>query len=129
VARVGRLVTIACVAAMVVGCGDPPPSDLPQDTAPPVAVPQVTCLGVVPSKCADFLAEAASNGGGVPVGAIRIVCTKPPCNAVQGEVTIDVLYASGRRDSWGTGWATVGGIGQPVAPTPIAPDPTPGASG
>lgn len=125
-------IRLACLGVMLAvfgtGCGDPPPTDSTGDPSAGPAEPQVACLGVVASMCAEFLNQAVVDGRGVPVSAIRIVCTAAPCTVRQGEVKIDVLYVNGRRNSSGSGWGSVGGGGAP-APMPVLPDAPPNPSG
>lgn len=113
----------AAVALIAAACGDPPAPDTPSDGQAPSAGPQIACLGLPASKCAEFLKQAVLDGRGVPVSAIRIVCTKAPCTERQGEVAIDVLYASGLRNSTGSGWSTVGGGAPPPVPAATVPAP------
>ena len=122
--RASRLAIVTVLAIVAVACGDPPPPDASSAAPDASAEPQFACLGVVAAKCAEFLKQAVSEGRGVPVSAIRIACTKPPCTDRQGEVTIDVLYANGRRGSSGAGWGTADG-GQVAPPGPVISAPPP----
>ena len=117
---------LAMAVALIAGCGDPAPSEGVEPSQDGSLSGQFQCLGVAPSKCQEYLRSAQVRG---VVSAIRIVCTKPPCNEQRGEVTIDVLYADGQRSSSGEGWATLGGVGAPAplpvpAATPIAAEPS-----
>ena len=116
--RLAAILVASVTTVILAACGDPSPSDGLADPTDGPAAPNVQCLGVVASKCAEFLEDAQSSGGPVAVTAIRIVCTAPPCTVQQGQVTVDVLYANGQRTSMGTGWATVGGP-QVLPPGPI----------
>ena len=112
---------------LIVACDAAPPSDAPSAPAGLPVAPNVTCLGVVATKCLEFLKDAEANGAPVAVTAIRIVCSVPPCTERQGQVKVDVLYGNGQRTSTGTGWATVDG-GQVLPPQPIPTVIPPGPS-
>ena len=122
--RQAILAFVAAVAmAVVVGCGDPAASDVVEASQDGSTLGESACLGVVTSKCNEILREAQRQG---VVSTIRIVCTRPPCTELQGEVTIDVVFANGDRSSWGEGWGTVlhGGPALVPVPTPIEPSPS-----
>jgi hypothetical protein len=112
----GRLLAVLIVAVLAAACGEPP-AEATLDPSLGPAAPQVTCLGVPASKCAEFAKQATADGGTVPLVAIRIVCSAAPCFEQSGQVAIDIVYADGRRDSTGTAWDTVRGTGAPPPQT------------
>ena len=123
VSRIAAGGLLVLVTALAAACGEPPSEGTPDPSAGPGA-PQVVCLGVPASKCRAFVEQAAANGGTTPLVGVRIVCSAGPCVERSGQVTIDAVYADGRRESSGSGWATAGGGAPPPVAVPPQPAPT-----
>jgi len=118
-----RFVSIlACLAvAFVLGACDviAPPVPPPAAGGPPLV-----CQGVPAQICQQGLDDARNNADpGIPVVQVRIVCTSPPCTVQNGATQVDVLYANGRRDSFGSAWESAGEAAP--APAPDSPEPVP----
>lgn len=107
-----RLGALLAVGLVVAGCGIVPndPSVAPGE---PFA-----CIETSPDICQQTLRDAQANADpGTTVVALRVVCTSPPCTDQGGEVSVEVAYSNGRRDSYSSAWA---GAAEPEA----APEPT-----
>jgi hypothetical protein len=103
-----RLLGLALAALLLAsGCDEAAPSAEPSAGA--AGTPQVACLGVPAEKCAEIVKEVQANGSVAPAVAIQIRCTVARCTEQQGQVSLDVLYASGQRSSSGQGWAAAAG--------------------
>jgi hypothetical protein len=86
----------------------------PAVVGPDPSTAALTCLGVAQPKC-DELGRQALTELAIPTfRSIRVTCTRLPCTERSGEVTIDVIDATGRQLSTGQAWATLGEIGDPV---------------
>jgi hypothetical protein len=103
--------TVAACGYLLPGAGRPP-----NVGDPPAG--GFECVGVVPSKCNDFLNEARARG---PVAAIRIRCLMATCTDREGEVEITVWRPGGNVEQSGAGWMA------PIQAPPIGvgEDPTP----
>jgi hypothetical protein len=79
--------------------------DLATASAVP-AGPPVDCRGIPVGTCQGIVADARTNAGpgAVPVN-IRAVCLDAACTNASGNVQVDILYSTGRRDSYTMGWA------------------------
>jgi hypothetical protein len=71
-------------------------------------VPAPICKGVPAVQCQEAATQIADDTGLVaPIVAITVTCVaKVPCTPQAGEVTIDVTFADGTRESSGYGWAS-----------------------
>ena len=107
-----RVVAIAVLGLMTAACGI-------TGGGPTIEPgPAFSCVGVPQATCQQTLQDARNNAQvGETVVALRIACTKVPCTDQEGEASVEVGYSSGRRDSYGMGWAG-------AAPAPaVPPDP------
>jgi len=104
---------VLATAVLVGGCGGPEPSASP--TEPPIGQPNVACLGVPQAPCDDAV-KSLEGMFDAPIVRISVACTVPACTATDGQVSIDVLLANGRRENSGYGY----GIAQPQ-PAPVEP--------
>ena len=108
VAVAGAVLALVGVAACESGAVRPQP--------PPVANPQVVCLGVPDQACRQaFDITGAAPGS---VAQIVVQCTAPICTLQNGEADVTVVFIDGRRESSGYGWG-----GGPAAPAPIPVNP------
>ncbi len=113
------LAAIIGAALLAAGCLDGTPTAA---TFGPIdqAQPPIECVAIPARTCQEIVTDARRNAdpGTVPV-RIRATCTRRPCTLQQGDVSVEVLYSNGRRDSFVMGWAGTGpgdvqGPGLPV---------------
>lgn len=109
-----RRVVALAIVVLATGCGGPASTRTPVDFVPPVE-----CIGIPAETCQQIVRDARANAdpGTFPV-RIRAVCSQVPCTPQRGDVSVDIEYSNGRRDSYGMGWA--GGIGADPEPPPEA---------
>ena len=114
-------VVLAGFVASVAAC-----EPAPQATVPVEGVAPVECVGIPDSTCREVVANARANArpGSFPV-TIRAVCAQAACTHASGEVTVEVLYSDGRRESSVMGWAGPaipgGDPGEPAPDLAVAP--------
>ena len=96
----------------------------------PVGETRVDCQGVPPQHCQQALVDARASSN-VPLVALIVRCSAPPCTLQQGQIDIQAQYADGNTTGWGSGWSEAvpapappggGGFEDPGgAPLPIDP--------
>ena len=107
------------VAVLAAGCGGEAASPTPVEFIPPVE-----CIGIPAGTCQQIVTDARRNAqpGTFPVH-IRAVCAQPPCTIQQGDVSVDIQYSDGRRDSYGMGWSGPGVEEPPPAQVELPVEP------
>ena len=107
-----RFVALLAIGLVLTGCGIVADGPTVAPGAP------FACIETSQHICQQTLRDAQNNADpGTTVVALRVVCTSPPCTDQGGEVSVEVAYSNGRRDSYTNAWAGA------VEPEPV-PEPT-----
>ena len=101
---------VLAAAILVGGCGGL--ARVPSGRRPAA---ECRCVGVAQAACDDAVASLEGSFS-APIVQIRVACMIAACTPTDGQVTIDVLLADGRRESSGYGY----GSAQPQ-PVPVEP--------
>jgi hypothetical protein len=88
----------------------------------PVVPPGRSCQGVAPDVCQREFDNLQGGRPGQQIVAFHMRCTAAICDARSGDAEVQVAWADGSTEVYGSGWAAA----DPAVPAPEPAEPAPG---